>query len=262
MTLPHITKQQQAILILIYHYRFLNRIQIQAFLSHKNKKTINTWLPDLVEKEYLKRIYSKSFLEKTKPAIYYLGANGIRFIKTLGVTNLTELRKRYREDSRTTSFIQQQVLLAQIAITFCAKNATSKTLHTPYSSTEFAESDSPYYFLTELNPKLVLVKEKKEGLTVFLLELFPPALPRYSIRKRIRTYFEYLESGEWESYMDCPLPITLFVCPDKKTMIYTKRYVKKIKSDEIFPDELVFWFTTEEDVRVRGISEKIWEVVD
>ena len=93
MTLPPITKQQQAILTLIYNYRFLNRIQIQAFLHHKNKKTINTWLPDLVEKDYLKRIYSKGFSENTKPAIYYISTNGIQFVKTLGVPQ-TFLRNR------------------------------------------------------------------------------------------------------------------------------------------------------------------------
>ena len=54
-----ITKKQQEIFILLYRFRFLNKIQIQAFLKHKNKKTINLWLQDLNEKQYLKRIYSK-----------------------------------------------------------------------------------------------------------------------------------------------------------------------------------------------------------
>ena len=111
MKLPKLTKKQAEILTLLYTYRFLNRIQIQALMNHKDKKTINIWLKDLTEKNYIHRIYSTHFLEKTKPAIYYLGINGIRQLKTCAqeavddagkVTYaptypIEELRKRYRE---------------------------------------------------------------------------------------------------------------------------------------------------------------------
>ncbi|MCA9344861.1 replication-relaxation family protein [Candidatus Saccharibacteria bacterium] len=71
-TIPKITHKQTEILDLIYTHRFLNRIQIQAFLKHKDKKTINLWLKDLRQKDYINWIYNKHhFAEKTKPAIYY-----------------------------------------------------------------------------------------------------------------------------------------------------------------------------------------------
>ena len=71
--LAKITKKQQAILKLLYRFRFLNRIQIQALLGHKDPKTVNLWLRDLRAKGYLEWIYSTHFAEKTKPAVYYLG---------------------------------------------------------------------------------------------------------------------------------------------------------------------------------------------
>jgi len=83
MKLPKITTKQGAILELLYRYRFLNRIQIQALMRHKNYKTINEWLKDLREKQYVTWIYSDHFLERTKPAIYYLNSNGNRYLKTL-----------------------------------------------------------------------------------------------------------------------------------------------------------------------------------
>ena len=70
--LPKLTKKQQEILRLLYNFRFLNRIQIQALLKHKDPKTINLWLRDLRAKGYVEWIYSTHFAEKTKPAIYYL----------------------------------------------------------------------------------------------------------------------------------------------------------------------------------------------
>ena len=81
--LPRLTKKQQEILRLLYSFRFLNRIQIQAFLGHKDPKTINLWLRDLRAKGYVEWIYSTHFAEKTKPAIYYLSLNGVRHLRTL-----------------------------------------------------------------------------------------------------------------------------------------------------------------------------------
>jgi len=76
MKLPTITSRQQAILRLLYQYRFLSRIQIQALMNHKDYKTINVWLKDLREKEYVTWIYSTDFIEKTKPAIAIPNQNG------------------------------------------------------------------------------------------------------------------------------------------------------------------------------------------
>lgn len=262
MTLPPITKQQQAILTLIYYYRFLNRIQIQAFLRHKNKKTINTWLPDLVEKDYLKRIYSRGFSENTKPAIYYIGPNGIRFIKTLGVTG-SEVRNRYKESMRSDAFIQQQLLLAEISLSFTAKKTREAFLYCVFTETQILLDDpaSVFHFLGELRPNLALVSEKKKETRTYLVEVFPPTLPKYSIRKRIREYIVFSESGEWENNSDASFPIILFVCPDKPTLIYAKRYVKKLKEDEQVPDELQLWFATEEWVKAQGVMSEIWEEV-
>ena len=83
MKLPPTTPKQQDILKLLYRYRFANRIQLQEFMGHKNKRRIAEWLKDLREKHYIEWIYSTDFAEKTKPAIYYLGLNGVRYLKTV-----------------------------------------------------------------------------------------------------------------------------------------------------------------------------------
>src|SRR5271165_6813685 len=101
MNLPNITTKQQDILKLIYRYRYLNRIQVQTLMGHKDKSLVSIWLKDLREKQYVEWIYSTDFTEKTKPAIYYLGVQGIRFLKGTGDYPTEELRKRYREPGRS-----------------------------------------------------------------------------------------------------------------------------------------------------------------
>ena len=81
LNIPKISNKQKEILNLLYSHRFLTRKQIQSFLNHKDKKTINLWLKDLRNNEYVNWIYNKDdFAEKTKPAIYYLGLNGIHYL--------------------------------------------------------------------------------------------------------------------------------------------------------------------------------------
>src|ERR1017187_1843369 len=93
MNLPKLTPRQLTILKLLYRYRFLNRIQIQTLMGHKDYKRINVWLADLRDNHYVEWIYSTDFLEKSKPGIYYLGLNGIRWLKEHQDHPIEEFRK-------------------------------------------------------------------------------------------------------------------------------------------------------------------------
>jgi hypothetical protein len=138
--LPKLTKKQQEILKLLYRFRFLNRIQIQAFLGHKDPKTINLWLRDLRAKGYVEWIYSTHFAEKTKPAVYYLGLNGVRHLRTLTRTNKNEegativsayppeeLRKRYKESTRSQTYIDRCILIAECCVALEQADAEDET---------------------------------------------------------------------------------------------------------------------------------------
>ena len=65
MKLPKLTSRQQTKLKLLYQYRFLNRIQIQTLMGHKDYERINVWLSDLRDNHYVEWIYSTDFLEKS-----------------------------------------------------------------------------------------------------------------------------------------------------------------------------------------------------
>ena len=135
MKLPKLTPRQQTILILLYRYRFLNRIQIQTLMGHKDYKRINVWLADLRENHYVEWIYSTDFTEKTKPGIYYLGLNGVRWLKENQAHPTQELRKRYRESSRSRGFVDQCVLVADCCIAMNKKAASeSNRVHYLYAT--------------------------------------------------------------------------------------------------------------------------------
>src|ERR1039458_4149791 len=122
MPLPTITTKQQEILQLVYRYRFVDRIQIQALMGHKDKRRSSRWLKDLKEKHYIEWIYDDTNLtNKTKPAVYYFGLNGIRALRTNGEYLPDELRKRYHESSRQLGFKDRCLLIASCGVSLEAK---------------------------------------------------------------------------------------------------------------------------------------------
>lgn len=297
--LPKLTKKQQEILRLLYSFRFLNRIQIQAFLGHKDPKTINLWLRDLRAKGYVEWIYSTHFAEKTKPAVYYLGLNGVRYLRTLTRTSKDEdgemtvmpayppeeLRKRYKEPTRSQTYIDRCILVADCALALeredDANEARGKKLRYYYQTeAAYLLERSYYHFVLDIDdepihPHLIFCQDKfnKDGkeeatLESYILEIFDPTLPRYRMKKRLGDYVKFLddEGDTWLEQTDTEkLPVILFVCPRMSDLIYAKRRTRKLVADAWYweDDEVErprIRFTTVDKLKQHGLlAKEIWE---
>jgi len=260
MTLPKLTHQQQEILKLHYQYRFLSSTQIQKFLGHKNKGRINSWLPDLVTKEYLKRIYdSSTFWKNTQPAIYFLGINGIRWLKTQAGYDSSVITKIYRENDRSDTFIATCQLIADICLDL--KNQTEDSGSFQWATeNEYRCPETPYYFsglFSELRPLLIFSRESKDKNDYFILDILTSKIPAYRTRKRIRSYLEFLTECEWVGHFETP-PQILLICETKELLIRSKRYTKKLL-EEAEEEDIHLSFAQEEDVRKNGVTAEIWE---
>lgn len=264
MNQPKITKKQQEILKLLYTYRFLNRIQIQTLLHHKNRKTINTWLKDLREKQYIEWIYSTDFTEKTKPAIYHLAINGVRYLRSTDDYPTTEMRKRYYESGRSDGFISRSILLADISIELATKSSES-TRYACQTHAQYTLPTSEFSFLAkdgEIHPDLCYAKQEGETAKVYLLELLDATLPRYRAKRRLKNYVDYLDFkfDEWKHLSGTPeRPTILFICPNVGELLFAKRRTRK--QLENIPDraKIHVKFATIDEVKKSGIISKVWE---
>jgi protein involved in plasmid replication-relaxation len=278
MNLPKITERQRNILDLLYEHRFLNRIQIQALLDQKDYKNTNLWLKDLREKQYVEWIYSTHFAEKTKPATYYLGINGIRRFRQHNIHG-DHILKYYRESTRSQAFIDRCILLTDACVAFKQAN---RILETELRSrqvkhgediwfryeTEAEYTTGGYYtFLTDtdIHPHLVYAREKygEEVIVAsYTVEVFDPTIPRYTMRKRLKNYVNFLDSEEWQSETEEEKPpIALFICPTKADMIYCKRATKKLLADAWDTEHIHMRFATVESVQQQGFRWRVWEEV-
>lgn len=271
ITLPKITNRQKEILDLLYKYRFLNRIQIQALLGHKDYKNVNLWLKDLREKQYVEWIYSTHFAEKTKPAVYYLGINAIRRFKQNDVHS-EHIAKYYRESGRSQAFIDRCILLGDACVALeqaVGKNENGDTWYFHETEAEYAD-DGYFSFLTDtdIHPNLCFSKQGYddggEEVTIesYIVEVFDPTVPRFTVRKRLKDYVKFLDDSEWQSETeeDKP-PIAMFICHTKADMIYCKRATRKLLEDTWETEDIHMRFTYIDKIREHGFRGKIWEEV-
>ena len=141
-------------------------------MHHTDKRRISSWLKDLRQKQYIEWIYQPDDpIESTKPATYYLGLNGIRFLRKLGDYPENELRKRYKESSRQQHSINRCLLLADCCINMDTRSADNSDLTYSYVlEADYIDPDNDYHFLCEsefIHPSLCYLKEQetKDGLT-------------------------------------------------------------------------------------------------
>lgn len=261
MKLIPITAKQQDILKQLYRYRFLTRLQLQAIMGHTDKRRISAWLKDLRDKQYIDWIYNGSdFIEKSKPAIYYLGLNGIRFLRTTNSYPNEELRKRYREASRQPDFIARCLTVTGACLNL--EYALGGVSYEYVTEADYTDPESAYHFLTELKPQLCFVKTAGSSddiiKTNYLLEVFDTTTPRYKVKQKLKDYVSYLEGYEWQDNLETK-PIVLVACPTKADLIYAKRRTKKLFEDFDKDDDTHIRFATAEQVKHEGVTGIIWE---
>jgi hypothetical protein len=207
----------------------------------------------LREKQYVDWHYNATdFIAKSKPAIYYLSLNGIRYLRNLNIYPSEELRKRYKEPTRKQVFIDRCLLVADCSIALQAKS-DDKLRYTCILPADYVDPDNTKHFINELKPHLCFTKQQDDESTTYLLEYFEQTLPRYQLRMRLKDYVDYLANNGGQ-------PITLFICANTADLLYVKRYAKKL-IEENGDEALQIRITILDKIRTSGVTSMIWEEI-
>lgn len=261
-SLPTITAKQQVILRLLYSYRYLERSQVQALLGHIDKRRISAWLKDLREKHYVEWLYNANdFIEKSRPARYYLGLVGLQYLRASDEYPRVELRKRYKDASRQPDFITRSVVIASCCITLQTQRRA--TLHYAcYPPSEYLQPNNNFDFLRELQPHLYFTKHDSGVITHYLLEVFGFSTPRYMIKKRLKDYLLFVSGSDWQQEMADSLLLLRFACLNNAELIFVKRRIRKVLHDELLDmDELNIKLTTLTKLVEHTVTGDIWEEI-
>lgn len=247
--LPSLTAKQQAILTLLYKYRFLNRHQIQLLLGHKDKRRVISWLKDLREEQYVDWQYDTTdFIAKSQPAIYHLALNGIRHLRATKLYPTSELRLRYKDPERKPLYIDRCIFIANCAISLLAKSDTATT----YECILPTDFDAVAPGIQELAPQLVVHKRTKDETNTYCLEYFEHVIPRYQLRKRLKDYMLGLAGQE-------DAPIILLVRDTTADLLYIRRRLRCLAAEELDVSDVTIRIALREQVELHGVGSKIWE---
>lgn len=215
MLLPTITNKQKEILHYLYRFRFLNRIQIQSLLNHKDPKNTNVWLKDLTTKNYTGKIFERK-AGNTEPAIYYLSKNGIKFLHAIEEIEKDTLKKLRQEKRKSKNFIQFSLSIAQAYLQLREKHATGFKFYT--------QSDYPANgVIKDLSPSFAYVYSDNDTIQQYSCEIFKENTPRFAIRARINQYIEFFENA--------PDMHVLFFTSSEKLLDYINKYAQRAATE-------------------------------
>ncbi len=273
---PDITEKQEEIVGLIFKFRFMNRKQIQIILGHKDTHRINVWLKDLVEKNFLGRIYSHKLLENTKPAIYYLHNNGILWSKIrmgekYGQDDLEPraVKKFYADKIASQTFITHSIAICDLYLQFKALEdepweyeyiTKTEQWTVQYKDNDFEERKQ--YIPDVLVQKLTRDWETME---TSMLEIFPPYIPKYALEYKARQYITLRTEENWKRYIDCfekTFPQIMFILPNQRKLNQLATHIQDTLNEEYDVEDMQFMLTTYKKAMEQGIADKkIWKVI-
>ena len=249
------TPKQLNILLLLYRFRFLNRIQIQKLLNHKDPRRINTWLKDLTTRNIIGRKYSTKLLANTKPAIYHLATKSRAILLTQSDINEKLLKRVYREKTRSDKLINHCLLVADLYFLLDKQAQTNKTKLHFYTKTDLVS----HYYLPYKRPDAYIAIESKQQTKRYFLEIIDEGTPRFMIRSKIDQYLEYFQANTWQDRTDHLNPTMLFVCPDELTKIFLNKYILQMQEEE--PEVDLEFFLTIKD-QISNNQADLWEKVE
>lgn len=256
--LPIITSKQKEILLYLYKFRFLTTNQFQKLFNHKDPHRIKEWLSDLMNKGYIKRHFNrKSFVENTKPAIYFLAPKARQVLKTEKDLDFDQLEFIYKESKRTKKFISHSLSLAEVLLYLLFKKEENEELKFFTKN----ELDRYEYFPQPLPDAFIAVKGQDTTRRYFL-DLFDQYTPAFVLRQRVRMYLEYVENSDWDENTNyTPLPTILFVCPNESAKKHINFYAKALL-EKTYEDKISLHLTTKAQIQFnRNKKENIWDKV-
>ena len=252
-----LTPKQLEILLLLYRFRFLDRIQIQQFMHHKNHRRIIAWLNDLTEKNIIGRHYSTKLKENTKPAIYYLATKSRQILLQEPSTDETLLKRVYRDKTRSKRLINRCLLVANIYFYLDKQTQETKDKLHFFTKTDLVS----HYYLPYRRPDAYIAIESKKQTKRYFLETIDEGTPRFLLRSKIAQYIEYFENGTWQKRTGHPDPSILMVCPDESIKTFLRKHIAQILEEEA-ETEIDFYLTTKESIEDTQMQGNIWEKVE
>ena len=226
-----ITNQQLSILLLLFRFRFLTRLQIQTILKHKHPSHINKYLKNLSDNNIIYKHYKKSYPENIKPTLYCLDKKSINFLNKDGNLNSVLIKRIYKDKNRSQRFINHSLAIANLFIETTKQILESKRQLFFYTKTDLFEYD----FLIKPFPDVYLAIEGGKKTDRYFIDIIDYDIPRFVLRNRIKKFIEYFLSNEWQTNTSYLFPEVLLICQNDSLVKYLGKFIETTLENEGSP---------------------------
>ena len=234
------TTTQPLILQYLLRFRFLTTTQIQQLLKLNSLHSTNYHLTKLSREQTIGSHYSRTKEKAFQPAIYYLKSAGIKQLK---LTDKRIIKRIYKEKSKSKTFINHSILIADYYIILNDDSIKTEQVLKFFTKTDLL----PHSYLIHPLPDAYFVRiDKNENIKRYFLEIIDEGAPRFSIRKRIDQYNNYIENKNFETATGYNFPTILFISPNKTINNYLKKYFEKIWDESNFNEVSIYSATLED----------------
>src|SRR5258708_1617188 len=242
MTLPNLTQKQKDIVDTVFLHRFINRAQLQKVFTHKDSKRINVWLKDLVEKNYLEKKKTDTFINHN----LYLS----ELYANLAKDNFYIVKDEdFKFKFYTFSFTTRQRLLLRGGFKDHKEIIPDVYLRIPD-------------VLSKTKPKK---GSKTNDNKSYFLNLFDYHVPQYALKHRVDQIIEFYdyEFSKVKAEMNIGgFPTILFIFINPKRIKKIRTYIHHKLEMEGDLGNITFLLTTSKELEYKGFNDSsIWKTI-
>ncbi len=247
-----LNNKQLRVLKLTCKFRYISAPLLTECKRLKSRQSSYTMLENLYQQGYLAKIEATGNEHfENKGSRYYLTTKSIRLLRTEGVHE-TILRLMYKNATLRPEAVDHyiEVLRTHLAI----RNLYPDTFEM-WAKTELAQFD---YFIRPL-PDVHLVRSRtsKTKTNQYNVEIMNDT-PFFLQKKRLASYIEDYDGGDWDTVNDSPYPLVLLVCANERSEQRLRRHITKTLDDMGMDDEMCFYTTTKELLN-SAHNKEVWK---
>ena len=201
-----LTTKQLDTLYLVYLYSYLTTKTLLISKYNISRRSISVHLNRLAKRQLLLRHYPKEYRLQGRSAEYYLSSNGYACLVGANrlETSKTSLNRLAQDRKLSPSYIDKSLNVLEIAGYLSSLSDVQI----------FAKrSLDAYDYFPDPKPDLFVVN-KRVGTKRYFLDYLPSTQASSITRRRLKAYFDYVESGSWEVTNEV-LPTILIITDTK-----------------------------------------------
>lgn len=230
--------EQIEVLKLLYRFRFGSNNLIAQYFDKKNRSFVFDRLKRLQEQDLILKRFDGKYRLMGKPASYSLSPRGARTVQVyLDLDEPINLKATYANKTVQEPFIEHCLNIFEVFNSLRAQYGEKLKF---FTKTELG-SEKYEYFPRPL-PDAFISFTSFDDTKRYFVEIIENSLQPFLLKKRIKQYLEYEESGEWTA-TGKEFPTILFVCESEKTAKKLQKYIEKALNQS-WNEDITFQTTT------------------